>query len=56
MAKVQGLNETIVTMNETQLKEQERLSNQAYYYDKETKSLYFIENYKKEERQVCVKF
>lgn len=53
---VQELNETIVTVNETQLKEQERLSNQAYYYDRETKSLYFMENYKKGERQVCVKF
>lgn len=53
---IQELNETIVTVNETQLKEQEQLSNQAYYYDRETKSLYFMENYKKGERQVCVKF
>ena len=56
MAKVQELNETIVTVNETQLTEQERLSNQAYYYDRETKSLYFMEDYKKGERGVCVKF
>ena len=56
MAKVQELNETILTVNETQLKEQERLSNQAYYYDRKTKGLYFMEDYKKGERGVCVKF
>ena len=56
MTKVQELNKTILEVNHTKLKEQERLSNQAYYYDRETTSLYFMEDYKKGERGVCVKF
>lgn len=56
MTKVQELNKTILEVNHTKLKEQERLSNQAYYYDRETKRLYFMEDYKKGEREVCVKF
>lgn len=50
------INQTIRFVNHTQVLEEEQLSNQAYYYDRETKKLYFMEDVKKGGTSTCVKF
>ena len=50
MVDTAEINQTIWFVNHTQVLKEEQLSNQAYYYDRETKELYFMEDVKKGEQ------
>lgn len=50
MVNTAEINQMIQFVNHTQVAEEEQLSNQAYYYDRETEKLYFMEDVQKGEQ------
>ena len=54
--EAEHINGMIMEVNHTQVLEEERLSDRAYYYDRDRRELFFMDDYRKGDRSVCVKF
>lgn len=50
------MNQMITEINQKQVREDERLSNRAYYYDRKRKELLFLSDYENGVYDLCVKF
>lgn len=54
--KAEQINPMITEINQKQVREDEQLSNHAYYYDRKRKELFFLSDYKKGVYDLCIKF